>query len=239
MKKERIFWGIFLILGAIFLIAGRLGFMQGVPFWGLIWTVVFVALLLKSLLKLHYFGIFLSLALLAIVYAEQLKIQAITPWPVLGAAVLLGIGCSMLFPKKKWKNRFKNCHINCNNENFSATENVINESDGSNCQCSVSFGSSVKYINSDAFETGNFEASFGAMKVYFDNAIMKGTEASINIDNSFGGMELFIPKTWKVINKMDSCFGGVEEKGHEEWDGVHILYVNGDTNFGGITIYHV
>ncbi|HKM35392.1 MAG TPA: LiaF domain-containing protein [Lachnospiraceae bacterium] len=234
MKAERIFWGIFLILGAIFIIVAKLGFMQGISIWRLIWTVFFAAVLVKSLIKLNHMGIFLSLALLAIVYTEQLQIQAITPWPVLGAAVLLGIGCSMIFPKKHWK-RFGHC----GNMSFTGSEQVINESDGSNCQCTVSFGSSVKYINTDAFESGSFDASFGSMKVFFDNAIMKGTEAHIHVNNSFGGIELYIPKTWKVINHVDSCFGGVDEKGHCEWDGVHSLYVEGDNSFGGITILYV
>lgn len=234
MKKERIFWGVFLILGAIFIIAGKLGFMQSVSAWSLVWTILFAAALIKSLLHTNFVGIFLSLALLGIVYAEQLQIQAITPWPVLGAAVLLGIGCSMIFPKKKW-----NKYFHCNNMSFNGENKIINEADGSNCRCTVSFGSSVKYINSDAFETGEFETSFGGMKVYFDNAIMKGSEAHINIQNSFGGIDLYVPRTWKVINRVESCFGGVDEKGRCEWDGVHSLYMNGDNSFGGITIYYV
>lgn len=234
MKAERIFWGIFLILGAIFILVAKLGFLQGVSVWSLVWTVFFAAILIKSLIRLNYMGIFLSLALLSIVYADRLGIQAITPWPVLGASVLLGIGCSMLFPKHKQK-RFGHC----GSVRFSDKEQIINETDGSNCQCSVNFGSSIKYINTDAFESGFFEASFGGMKVYFDNAIMKGTEAHVHISNSFGGIELYIPKSWRVVNRIDSCFAGVDEKGHSQWDDVHTIYLEGDNNFGAITIIYV
>lgn len=234
--KERVFWGVFLILGAIFIIAGKLGYMQGIPVWSLIWTVVFAATLVKSLVHLNYVGIFLSLALLANVYSEQLQIQSITPWPVLGAGLLLGIGFSMIFPKKKWKKFVK---YGPGNNNFSYNEHVINETDGSNCKCGVNFGSSVKYINSDEFESANLEASFGGMKVYFDNAVMKNNEANLYINCSFGGMELYIPRTWKVDNHMTGCFGGAEVKGRCEWDGIHILHINGDSNFGGVTIIYV
>ena len=236
MKLERIFWGIFFILGAVFIIAGKLGFMQNVGIWSLILTVFLAAVLIKSILKIKFMGIFLSLALLAIVYAEPLQIQAITPWPVLGAGVLLGIGCTLIFPKKhgkKWKDRIK---VEYNGD---GEERVINETDGSDCSCSAHFGSSIKYINSDEFVSAYLEANFGEIKAYFDNAIMKGTEASVNIDNNFAGMELYVPKTWRVVNKLDSAFGGVDEKGHSAPDGVHTLYLHGDNNFGGITIIYI
>lgn len=33
MKKERIFWGLFLIFGAVFLIVSKLGLVEGIGFW--------------------------------------------------------------------------------------------------------------------------------------------------------------------------------------------------------------
>lgn len=232
MKKERIFWGIYLILGAVFILAAKLGFMQGVGIWSLVWTLVFAAALIKSLIRLNFFGIFMSIALLAIVYAEPLQIQAITPWPVLGAGLLLGIGFSLIFPKKGKQYYVKRYH-------HPDGERIINEQDGSNCKCSVNFGSSIKYINSDAFERADLENNFGSLKVYFDNAIMKGTEAHVYIENNFGGVELYVPKTWAVNCKISNVFAGVDEKGHAQPDGVHTLYLHGDNSFAGVTVIYV
>ena len=216
MKKERIFWGIYLILGAVFILAAKLEFMQGVGIWSLVWTLVFAAALIKSLIKLNFFGIFMSIALLAIVYAEPLQIQAITPWPVLGAGLLLGIGFSLIFPKKGKQYYVKRYH-------HPDGERIINEQDGSNCKCSVSFGSSIKYINSDAFERADLE----------------GTEAHVYIENNFGGVELYVPKTWAVNCKISNVFAGVDEKGHAQPDGVHTLYLHGDNSFAGVTVIYV
>ena len=42
-----------------------------------------------------------SLAFAAILFDEALGIEAITPWPVLGAALLGTIGLNMIFNKNK------------------------------------------------------------------------------------------------------------------------------------------
>lgn len=231
MKKERIFWGIYLILGAVFILAVKLGFMQGIGIWSLVFTLAFAAVLIKSLLKLNFFGIFLSLALLAIVYAEPLQIQAITPWPVLCAGLCLGIGFSLLFPQKHRKNGSRHTQI--------GGDRIINEPDGDVCSCSVNFGVSIKYINSNAFEQAHLDNNFGSLKVYFDNAIMKGTAAQVCIDNNFGSIELYVPKTWSVNSQITNNLAGVDEKGHAQPDGVHVLYLYGSNRFGGVTIIYI
>lgn len=195
---------------------------------------------------MNFFGIFLSLAFFVIIYAEPLdtvipwpetfSLQAITPWPVLGAAVLLSVGCMLIFPKKNAENWHvdKGVHFVENGE-----ERIINEADESSCSCSVSFGNTIKYINSDAFESADFKVSFGGLKVFFDNAVMKGTEAYVFLDNKFGGTELYVPKEWTVINQVNNAFAGVDEKGRSCPDGAHNLYLRGSNNFGGITIIYI
>ena len=66
MKKNRIFWGVFFILGAIFILAAKLGFLQGMGIWSLIFTVFLAAIFIKSIFSISFFGMFVSLALLAI-----------------------------------------------------------------------------------------------------------------------------------------------------------------------------
>lgn len=236
-KAEKIFWGMFFILGAVFILAAQMGFVEGVGFWSIFWTILLAAWLVKSIFKLEFMGIFLSLAFLGIVYAEPLGIQAITPWPILGAAVLLGIGFNMIFPKrhKSWfkKNKYGGYTIK------SGDATVINDADDSETSCEVAFGATTKYINSDAFTSVRLETSFGEMKVYFDNAIMKNKDAYVFLDNSFGSTELYVPHTWTVINQLDSAFGGIAEKGRKEPDGVHSLYLRGDNSFGGVTVFYV
>ena len=57
--------------------------------------------------------------------------------------------------------------------------------DESHVRFKNSFVASVKYINTDNFEQADFDCSFGAMKVYFDKAIMRSDSAVVKINASF------------------------------------------------------
>ena len=93
MKSSKVFWGVFLIAGAIFGLAAQMGFVQGIGGWSIFGAMLFAALFVKSLINRGFYGMFFSLAFIAIIFSEQLGIQAITPWPLLGAAFCLGLGC--------------------------------------------------------------------------------------------------------------------------------------------------
>lgn len=232
MKKERIFWGLFLIFGAVFLLVSNMGLIEGVGFWTVIGTIFFVAMLIKSIFSVEFTGIFFSIAFLGIIYDEQLHIEQITPWPILGAALLLSIGFGMIFHKhshKCWKNESYHTEY----------EQVVDEVDGNTIKFDVNFGSVIKYVNSDDFQKASLDCSFASMKVYFDNAMMQHEQAEIYVDVSFGGVELFVPKTWTVVNQIHSSFGGVDEKNHGTPDGVHTVYLTGENSFAGVTIIYV
>jgi hypothetical protein len=56
MKKEKVFWGLVLILGGIFLIISKLGYFPDVNIFSILLTVFLVVVIVKSLLHiLQYF----------------------------------------------------------------------------------------------------------------------------------------------------------------------------------------
>ena len=238
MKKERILWGVLFIVGAICLLFSHTDFMKGlqINIWNILWTIILVVILIKNLVRLNFFGIFFPLAFLCIIYDEPLGITGIAPWTFFGAAILLSIGCNMLFPKK-WKESC--CHGHWNSEGSVSFDEIVDTDSNEHVRQEVNFGSCVKYINSDNFISGRFECNFGAMKIYFTNTIMQGEQATIHVENNFGGTELYIPKNWIVVNQIHSAFGGVDEKGCHQPDGVHTLYIEGECNFGGIDIIYI
>nr|WP_156301648.1 hypothetical protein [Secundilactobacillus similis] len=77
-------------------------------FWGVIATLVLAGALIQSLVMLSIGGIIFSLAFLSILYAGPLGIQALAPWTILGIALLLTIGFSLIFfrPRHRyWEKR--------------------------------------------------------------------------------------------------------------------------------------
>lgn len=233
MKKERIFWGLFFILGAMAVVVSKLGFLENVSWWNLFFSVFLAAALIKSVFSRNPWGILFSLAFLCILYAVPLGITALTPWTVLGAALLGSIGCSILFHPRKhsW---YHYHHMNHEAESIEG-ETV----EGDTINLSTSFAGSVKYITSDDFKKANLNCSFGSMKVYFDNAMIESGRASVALDASFCGIELFIPRHWKVDNLVSASFGGVEEKNRNASAGTPVLQLTGHISFGGVTIVYV
>ena len=97
MKKEKIFWGLFFIFGAVFIIFGRLGYLREVSVFSLMLTIFFAAMLIKSLMHLEYTGILFSIAFLCIIYAGPLGITtSLSGYNVSNIEALLFIGQNTL-----------------------------------------------------------------------------------------------------------------------------------------------
>ncbi|TDP52994.1 LiaF transmembrane domain-containing protein [Aminicella lysinilytica] len=204
MKKNSIFWGIMLLLAAAFLIIGKLGYLGGISAWSIIFTIFLAVIMIKSIRPLNYWGILFPIAFLCIIYDGQLGIETLTPWTVLIVAFLGSCGLSLIFPPKKWH---KSSH---DDEPFDFSE--IDFDDDSNVRQNTRFGATVKYINSADLKTVDLVCHFGGVKVYFDKAQIQ-TSAVVHLDVSFGGVEMYVPREWKVENHTSVSLGAVEEKG--------------------------
>ncbi len=232
MKKERIFWGVLLIFAGIFLIVGKLGFFPDVNVFSLILTVFLIVIMVKSAIHLNFTGILFPLAFIAIIYDKALGITAITPWTVLLAALLGSIGLSMIFHKhNKW------VHTRFNNGDYKFEK--IDVEDEGNIVFKNSFGATMKYINTNKFEQADFDCSFGAMKIYFDNAEMSTDNAVVRLNASFSGVELYIPKNWNVKDKTTVFLGGVSVKNRSNEAATNTLTLTGNISFSGVEIIYI
>lgn len=99
--KNNVFWGIMLVLGAVVLLVGRMGYLEGIGLGSILLNIALAAILIKGIFRRRFGTILFSLAFLVIINDELLHLEAITPWPVLGAALLGTIGLNLLFPVLK------------------------------------------------------------------------------------------------------------------------------------------
>ncbi|MBE5882543.1 MAG: hypothetical protein E7289_09630 [Lachnospiraceae bacterium] len=233
MKKDNLFWGLFLIAAAVLILVAKLGAFPEMSIMKIFWTLVFAVALVNSLANLAFPGVFFSLAFLGIIYDKELGITAITPWTILLVALLLSIGMSLIYTPKKKKKKSKHHEIDGND--FV----VFDEEDSNQFDFSSSFVGSIKYVNSDNFESANIDAKFAGMKVYFDNAVIRNGHATVNLNVSFAGVELYVPKNWRIDNQMSASFGGVEEKNRNNGADGPILTLRGNVSLGGVTILYV
>lgn len=232
MKSKNIFWGLFFILGAAFIIFSQTGFLADVSIVAIVFAVLLAGVSLYGLIHLEFFMALFPIAIILIIFDKELGITNLTPWPVLATALLGSIGLSLIFHRYTVKHTFFHEGI--------GEDVVINDPDGSEVSCYAHMGSTVKYINTKEFEKGIVDCSFGAATVYFDNAEIKGNSAVLQINSSFAGVELYIPRSWQVSQNVDVFLGGIDEKGRKDQtnDGP-TLHLTGRMKFAGMTIYYV
>lgn len=231
MKHKNIFWGLIFIFSAIFVLLSQLGFFYGINIVTVVMTVLLGAWLLSSIPRLEYFGILFSLAFLCILYSDVLNLDAITPWPVLAAAMFGGIGLTILFPKKHSK-KTEEWHYSENNEN-------VEHMTGTDIRSSITFSGTTKYIDTDRFERGFFKCNFGSLKVFFDHAEIPSGHAEIVVDVSFGDVHLYIPKEWNVNNQITASFGDTKEVHKVRNEGGPDVLIRGSVNFGDCKIFYI
>lgn len=234
---KSIFWGILLLLGAAAIVVSRLGYLDDVGIWNIIFSLFLVGFLVDGLVKRSFGLILFSVAFLIIVNDKLLQLEAITPWPVLVAALLGTIGLNLLFPRFRKKGRHIN--VNINGVNHDGKKPVFAETwDGDSVSYENAFGEAVKYLTGEISNV-NAENSFGSMQLYFTNAQLRGSSATVHVENSFGSMVLYIPADWKVVLSTENAFGGTKEQGQCNPAGSNVLYVRGEVSFGGLKIVYV
>ncbi|MGN0352351.1 MAG: LiaF transmembrane domain-containing protein [Roseburia sp.] len=233
-KGKKIFWGVIFILAAVYIVVSRIFVLPEISVWSIILTIVFAAMIIKGIRELNFFEILFGIAFLCWIYDGQLGIENLTPWPVMGAALLGSIGLSMIFKRKKntWS-------WSCGDSTETIGATSDSNCDGEHIRCENNFGSSIKYINSENFCNAELENNFGELTVYFDNAVIQSGSAYVNVENDFGTTNLYIPKVWKVVNNLSHSFGTIDEHGRYEGSSSNTLYLRGQTDFGTINIYYI
>lgn len=235
MKKNNIFTGLVLILLAGVMMASAMGILPDIHWFKLLAGIAFVAWSVKALFRRDFFGAFTSAGILAWIFENELGIEELTPFPLLIAAALVGIGMNMIFGKKK-----RHFNVNINGENMTIDEARAQSKweDGRHVVLENIFGSTSKYVNSAAFSTADLENVFGNANIYFDNAVMANGTATVKIENVFGQMNVYFPNTWRVNVKDESAFGHVNVIGEPNRDmDAPFAEVEVETVFGNTNIY--
>lgn len=240
-KKKKgaksVFWGVLLILGAAAIVVSKLGYLEDVGVWTILFSVCLIGFLVNGLVKRSFGEILFSLAFLIIVNDKMLQLEAITPWPVLGAALLGTIGLNLLFPHFKKRGHFVT--VNLNGKNINGKTPVFEEEwDGDKVSYENAFGEAVKYL-SGSISHVDAENAFGSMHIYFTDAQLTGGSATIDLETAFGSMVLYVPSFWKVVVTTDNAFGSTREQGRCNPEGSTVLYVRGDVSFGSLKIRYV
>lgn len=232
VKNGNAFWGVVFLAAAAILLAGKMGFLGGLSFWPIAMSVILAAFLVKGFMNGSFGMMLFSAAFLAILHAERLHLEDITPWPVLGAALLGTIGLNMLFPRfgRRWRHYFRR---------HSGSGRVVGEEhSGTSLRFNNVFGSVIKYVQGD-IEYLEMNKVFGNVSLYFMDAHLPSGILNMEVDSIFGYMEVYVPSSWNVTVNGGTFGSRVKETGRCVPDGSNQVHINGNAIFGYMSINYV
>jgi len=107
---------------------------------------------------------------------------------------------------------------------------------------SVVFSGSERRVESQNFEGGKVEAVFGGIELDLSGAAITLPERRVVLEANavFGGIEIRIPRTWRVERQSEAVFGGFSDKSvpprPEPGFDPPTLVIRGSAVFGGIEV---
>jgi predicted membrane protein len=210
----RAYWPIFIVMFGVHILDSRRGPVGRI--WGLAVMAWGILLILGNLQILHVTGSIF--------------------WPVM----LIAFGISMLVNPShfhEWPERLrKYSQIRPPSSRQSFFGNKLQES--------VVFASLNRRVETQQFEGGKVDAVFGSIELDLSEASISSPDrrASLEANAVFGGIEITVPRTWKVIMKGAAVFGGCDDKTvpprPEPGLDPPTLIITGAAVFGGVEIRH-
>lgn len=152
---------------------------------------------------------------------------------ILLPVILVAIGLAFIFKsghgkQGPWKDHRKG-------ENMTSAE--YNSADGI-LRSRNTFSGIRQVVLDEVFRGGTIQNLFGGTAVDLRRTTIPQGETYIDVECTFGGIEIYVPSEWKVVFRCNTCLGGCEDK--RPVDGVadqtRLLLIRGDITFGGIII---
>ena len=148
------------------------------------------------------------------------------PVLIIFAGFLLLLKAIPFFNKKSFSHRNLRSGLSYSSKNgFVVSENV--------------FGGAHQIVLDPVFKGARIKNVFGGTVLDLRKTALEAEETCIDIECVFGGIEIFVPNEWVVVNDLKPVFGGSEDKRYIEKDRLdytHKLILCGKLAFGGIEI---
>ena len=102
---------------------------------------------------------------------------------------------------------------------------------------SAIFGGSETINTSKNYQGGKATAVFGGVVIDLRDAHIK-KEATLNVFALCGGVEVKVPREWKIQPQVFPIIGGVESKSHSQKadDNAPVLIITGTVALGGVEV---
>ena len=237
-RFSNLFWGIVLLLAAAFVLTNKFIGFADIGIGSIIITILALAFIVQCIARLHIAPLVIPIAVLYFIFRKPLGLPVIQTGKLIAAAVLAFVGLNFLIP------RWRRSGYQCNNSGGSGDQQqnkIPAEGNKDNNQyVGVNFGAVSRSLNADSLETVRLSCNFGAMEIYFNQAELSPNGAVADISCSFGGIQLYVPRHWQVIDRMHCTLAGVNIKSFTApAENAPRLTLNGSVSMGGVEVKYI
>ncbi len=156
--------------------------------------------------------------------------------------IILLLGASLLVDALK-KSRKPHFTITRNGEKVCTLSNNRFHSEcvmeGESFTCSNSFGEEHHRITLDRLSSGDISASFGQLTVDLSGCGEIANGCRIDANNSFGELDILVPRCCRVELATSSAFGNIEVSGSPDPDASTVIYMDCSASFGEIDVKYI
>lgn len=223
---KNILWGIFFVIMGILIGLDTFG-VANIDFFPDGWWTLFI--IIPCTIDLFggrdktgdIIGIVVGLILLIV---SRTELEFFDSLKLLVMTILIIIGLSLLFKNRagsKTARDIKN----------------LNENGVPRKEYGASFSKENLNLEGQVLQSMDLSASFGKLNCNFQNTAVH-TDIVLNVNASFGSVEIIVPKGVTVCVKSSSMFGGVSNKTENVSQNLNMpkIYVNAVCMFGGVDI---
>jgi predicted membrane protein len=146
----------------------------------------------------------------------------------IGPGILIWVGLAFLFRNSARPRRIPRDHLGM--KEFTDSSDFI--------QASVVLGGFNRKCPSQQFRGGDVMAIMGGGKIDLREARIQQGEAVLDIFTLMGGIEIQVPRDWRVEPRLTPILGGIEDKTTPEKDSTQTqkLIIQGTAVMGGVIV---
>ncbi len=222
--QGRIFSGILIILIGLIFLLGSLDRVDVGEVFAKYWPLILVFIGVWHLLSNNFQNTFPGLILIVVGGFFMLKnwnVLGVSAWKILWPVLVIVVGLWLIL-----------------RPSFVTCKRKIPRIEKADLDAFALFSGINRRIESETFRGGKATALFGGMELDFTLAKLKDGEASIELTAICGGIDVFVPRNWKVVVDSNAIFGGVDNKHRMDSSGEiqATLFIKTTAILGGIDI---
>ena len=218
------------ILSGILLFARNMGWMTDELFSMIVsWHSLLIVLGIYSMIRRHYIG-----GIILLLIGVYFLIGGLSWLPENSQAMVWPFALIMFRHHKEWMQRGR-----CGQAGMNFTdEQQKYESEDGFLRSDNTFGAARHVVLDELFKGGVVRTSCGGTTIDLRHTHIAPGETYIDLDCSWGGIEIYVPSDWKVVFKCNAFFGGCDDKRWQNGniDKERVLVIRGRLSFGGLEV---